>query len=83
MAIYIYRCSVCKKEKEMIHKMSENPHVVCENSECINFGEPISRVLQPTKHIIKGYYTAKTGYSKDPQYARAVERKRQAERRKG
>ena len=30
MATYTYRCSFCNKEKEIVHRMDEEPEVICD-----------------------------------------------------
>ena len=29
MPIYVYKCTVCKKEKDVRHPMKEDPDIVC------------------------------------------------------
>lgn len=77
MSIYIYKCPKCSNTKEIIHKMVENPSILC--NKC---GILMARIIQPVNFKIGGYYTSKTGYSKNPEYMKAVERKKKAERKR-
>ncbi|MFW9899665.1 MAG: FmdB family zinc ribbon protein [Candidatus Thorarchaeota archaeon] len=77
MSIYIYKCPKCSNTKEIIHKMTENPSVLCSECEIL-----MNRILFPVNFRIRGYYTSKTGYSKNPEYMKAVERKKKAERKR-
>lgn len=87
MPIYIYKCPTCGAEKEIIHKINENPKIVCENCkvkeiEKLNKERIMKRILFPSSFRINGYFTSQTGYSKNKKYMEAVERKKKSEKKK-
>ncbi len=75
MARYDYECKECGAVREISHPMSQEPRIVCERC-----GSIMCRTIGMPSFRIKGYYTAVTGYSKDPDYAKAVEDKHKKER---
>ncbi len=75
MSIYIYKCPKCSNTKEIIHKMKENPSISCDECKIL-----MKKTIQPINFKIGGYYTSKTGYSKNPEYMKAVERKKKWEK---
>lgn len=79
MPIYTYECPTCKKEKEVDHSINSEPIINCEFCN--------SRMKRIIKHApafkINGYFTSATGYSKDPEYMKAVEQEKKRIRRKG
>lgn len=87
MPIYIYKCPICGKEKDIIHKMSENPLIICDDCQEVEIKGykdkyVMKRILQPTAFKIKGYFTSKTGYSKNKKYEDAVVKKEKSKRKK-
>lgn len=84
MPIYSYKCPICGEEKEVFRPKPISKDKDIEHIEfCPNCGEEImERIIQPVNFKIGGYYTSKTGYSKNPEYMKAVERKKKAERKK-
>ncbi len=87
MPQYIYKCPICKKEKEINHKIDENPLLICDNCQKVESkkykdGPKMNRIIQPVNFKISGYYTSKTGYAKNKEYMKAVERKKRAERKR-
>ena len=75
MPRYDYQCPQCGKVQEEIHRMNETPEMKC--SEC---NVPMKKLIGAPAFKVGGYFTAKTGYSKDPDYAKAVEKKKKMER---
>jgi len=77
MPQYDYKCSICEKERIVIHRINESPVIRC------ICGSEMKRIIKKAPAFkINGYFTSKTGYSKDPQYMKMVEQKRKRERQR-
>lgn len=57
MPTYVYRCENCKKQVELVQKISEKKEPTCE---C---GYKMVTVIAPSTFVLKGSGWAKDGYS--------------------
>lgn len=67
--------------------MDENPLIICNNCQEIKIEKykkqnVMKRIILPFNFKINGYFTSKTGYSKNKKYMEAVERKKKSEKKK-
>jgi len=59
MPTYEYRCSKCKKEFEVVQRITDDPLKKC--TEC---GGPVERLIAATNFILKGNGWYKSDYAK-------------------
>jgi putative FmdB family regulatory protein len=78
MPIYEYKCKECNYTKELIKRMKDDLTVLCDKC-----GKVMNIILQPTNFKINGWYTSKNGYSVNPDYMKAVNKKKKMMQKKG
>lgn len=61
MPIYEYRCAKCKKNFELLQKISDEPRAAC--PKC---GKKAKRLISQTSFLLKGGGWYKDGYSTKP-----------------
>ena len=49
MPTYIYHCKKCKYDKDVVHKITENPEIVCEDC-----GDTMPKVIRSSNFHLKG-----------------------------
>jgi len=58
MPTYEYRCSKCKKEFEVVQRITDDPV-----KECTKCGAPVERLIAATNFILKGSGWYKSDYA--------------------
>lgn len=61
MPTYVFKCSSCSKELEIIRSISDDTDVFCSNQDCKN--SKMEKVIQASSFVLKGRGWAKDGYS--------------------
>ncbi|MDF1525747.1 MAG: FmdB family zinc ribbon protein [bacterium] len=59
MPTYEYRCSKCKKEFEVVQRITDDPV-----KECTKCGGPVERLIAATNFILKGSGWYKSDYAR-------------------
>lgn len=66
MPTYEYRCSTCKKDFEVVQRITDDPV-----RECPKCGEPVERLIAATNFILKGTGWYKSDYTQPEAPAKA------------
>ena len=67
MPLYVFQCSCCGKQQEIIQKY-DDPFPECNNSECLSnqgITNSMIRLISNTTFILKGSCWNKDGYTKE------------------